>query len=358
VIEIDTYGYTIEDQAAFDALAIHDTVPGRVIADYGGFLRVAAPNEYEAELSGTLLHSAEPHMLPKVGDWVALQLGGGNKATIRGVLPRRSEISRKAPGTAHGRQVLASNVDIAFVVQALDQDFSLMRLERYRYQLTESNITPIFIFNKADKAYDSLDMLEGVATIGSEYIVATATDGKGVEEIRVKIANRKTAVFLGSSGVGKSTLTNALLGDERQKVAEVRASDSTGRHTTSHRELFVLPSGGMIIDTPGIRELQLWGEEEFLQRSFEDIESLADKCEFRNCSHVKEVHCAVKKAVVAGILSTVRLASYLKFKTELQAQAYAKASLSAKQKKQRAHRAKKQIQLDEKLHDDGELYGE
>jgi ribosome biogenesis GTPase len=355
-MDLQTYGYTDEFATRFDELALSACIPGRVIADYGGYLRVVTPEEVEAEIAGSLQHESENYLLPKVGDFVALEKGSGNKATIRAVLARKSEIDRKAAGTGNHRQVLAANVDVAFVVQALDHDFSPMRLERYMYQLRQSNIEPIFIFNKADKAYDSDEKIASIASLGIPSIVASATSGVGIEEIQGYIKNGATAVFLGSSGVGKSTLTNRLLGTDQQKTAAIRERDSTGRHTTSHRELFLLPGGGMIIDTPGIRELQLWGEEEFLAKSFGDIEELALRCEFNNCSHTKELNCAVLGAVKGGMLSPARLESYLKFKQELKAQAYSAASLSAKQKKQRARRLKKAIQLDEKLKDDGELY--
>jgi ribosome biogenesis GTPase / thiamine phosphate phosphatase len=353
---LHTFGYNQSLADTFATIGLMDCIPGRVVADYGGFLKVVTPDECEAEIAGLLLHDSEPYQLPKVGDWVAVQLGAHGKAMIRAVLPRLSEISRKAAGTSNTRQVLATNVDIAFVVQALDFDFSPMRLERYSYQLRQSNIEPIFIFNKADKAYDIDEKLEQIDATTMPYIVTSATMNRGIDAIRTLMADGKTAVFLGSSGVGKSTLTNALLGTDTQKTAAIRESDSTGRHTTSHRELFVLPGGGMIIDTPGIRELQLWGEEEFLAKSFGDIEALALGCEFRNCSHVKELQCAVLAAVTAGTLSAIRLESYLKFKNELQVNAHAAASLSAKQKKQRARRMKKAVQLDEKLQDDSELY--
>lgn len=356
VIDLQDYGYTDQFAASFSELALPNCLPGRVVADYGGYLRVVTPEELEAEIAGTLMHVSENYLLPKVGDFVAVEKGSSNKATIRAVLERKSEIDRKAAGSGGGRQVLATNVDIAFVVQALDQDFSPMRLERYMYQLRQSNIEPIFIFNKADKAYDSDEKIASIAGLGIEMLVTTATTGDGIDDIKERIKNGKTAVLLGSSGVGKSTLTNQLLGIDQQKTAAIRERDSTGRHTTSHRELFLLPGGGMIIDTPGIRELQLWGEEEFLAKSFGDIEELALGCEFNNCGHTKELNCAVIAAVEAGTLSATRLESYLKFKQELKTQAYSAASQSAKQKKQRARRLKKAIQLDEKLKDDGELY--
>lgn len=356
VIDLLAYGYTNYFSAQFDKLRLVDCIPARVVADFGGYLRVAMPEELEAEIAGTLLHSADTYLLPKVGDFVAIERGVGNKAMIRAVLTRYSEINRKSAGSQNSRQVLAANVDIAFVVQALDHDFSPMRLERYMYQLAQSNIQPVFIFNKVDRVYDSEDKIASVGKLGIPIIVTSATKGQGIDEIRQYITGAKTAVFLGSSGVGKSTLTNQLLGNEQQKTASIHERDSTGRHTTSHRELFLLPGGGMIIDTPGIRELQLWGEEEFLSKSFGDIEELALSCEFTNCSHIKEQQCAVRSAVESGILSEVRLDSYLKFKQELRESVHKASSDSIKQKKQRARRLKKAIQLDEKLNDDEEQY--
>lgn len=355
MIDLEAYGWNDSFAAALRSLVLERCVPGRVVADYGSYLKVVIPAEVTAELSGALTHSSEPYQLPKVGDWVAVQPSDHNRAVIHAVLPRRSEINRKAAGTGNARQVLATNVDIAFVVQALDFDFNPSRLERYTYQLRQSHIEPIFIFNKADKASDLSDKLAIITAMNVPFIVTTATQGKGIDEIRAIVVKGKTAVFLGSSGVGKSTLTNALLGDERQKTAAVRESDSMGRHTTSHREIFVLPNGGLIIDTPGIRELQLWGEEEYLSQSFKDVEDLAKGCEFRNCSHTKEENCAVLAAIHSGALVATRLESYLKFKNELQTQAFTAASLSAKQKKQRARRLRQATQLDEKLASDAEL---
>jgi ribosome biogenesis GTPase len=356
VIDLHTYGYDDFFATQFALSGLDTCIPGRVVADFGGYLRVATPDEYEAEIAGALLHTQDKYLLPKVGDFVAIEKGTDNKATIRAVLTRRSEIDRKSAGSQNSRQVLAANVDVAFVVQALDHDFSPTRLERYMYQLAQSNIETVFVFNKADKAYDSEEKIASVTRLGMPVILATATTGQGIDEIRARITGAKTAVFLGSSGVGKSTLTNQLLGSDQQKTAAIRERDSTGRHTTSHRELFLLPSGGMIIDTPGIRELQLWGEEEFLAKSFGDIEELALACEFNNCSHTKELHCAVLAAIDQGALSAIRLESYLKFKQELRDSARLASESSMKQKKQRARRLKKAIQLDEKLHDDEEQY--
>lgn len=354
--DLRTYGFSQLQQDAFSELALVDHVPARIVADFGGYLKVVTPNEYEAEVAGALLHEADTYLLPKVGDWVAVQIGEHNKATIRAVLPRHSEISRKAPGSVTAKQVLATNIDIAFVVQALDHDFSPNRLERYSYQLKQSDIEPVFVFNKQDKSKNLQEQISIVEDMNIPYILTTASEKKGIEAIEKYLKQGVTAVFIGSSGVGKSTLTNALVGDDKQKTAAVRTSDSTGRHTTSHRELFLLPTGGMIIDTPGIRELQLWGEEEFLAKSFEDIVTLARDCEFRNCSHTKEIHCAVLAAIESGDLSESRLENYLRFKQELSTTRLKVTSESIKLKKQRARRRRKAVELDEKSRDDGELY--
>ncbi len=351
MIDLRTYGYDDQLATAYDGLGLDGCLPGRVVADYGAYLRVATPDEYDCGIAGSLVHDSEKHQLPKVGDWAAVQPGYLNKAIVQAVLPRFSEVNRKAAGTGNARQVLAANVDVAFVVQALDLDFNLMRLERYNYQLIQGNITPIFIFNKADKAVDLDEKLDQINQLDITYVVTTAIKNKGIDQIKALIHASKTAVFLGSSGVGKSTLVNALLGYQRQKTAAIRESDATGRHTTSHRELFLLPSGGMIIDTPGIRELQLWGEAAYLEQSFHDIELLAQGCEYNNCSHVKEVNCAVLAAVDSGKLARTRLASYLKFKHELQTEAFIAASSSTKQKKQRTKRMRKVIEMDERMDD-------
>ena len=358
MLELENYGWDNQVAADFKDLKLGDCQPARVVADYGGYLKVAAPSEYTAEIAGKLAHDSEPYQRPKVGDWVALQAGDQNHGIITAVLPRHGEINRKAAGTGNARQVLATNVDIAFVVQALDFDFNLSRLERYTYQLRQSKIEPIFVFNKVDRAIDLEAKLVQIQALDIPFIVTSATEGRGVAEIQSMIASGQTAVFLGSSGVGKSTLTNALLGDDRQKTAAVRESDSMGRHTTSHRELFILPGGGLIIDTPGIRELQLWGEEEYLSSSFKDVEDLAAKCEFRNCSHTKELNCAVRRAIVENALPAARLESYSKLKAELRQADFTAAALTAKQKKQRARRLRQAVALDEKLADDGELYDE
>ncbi|MEO8105632.1 MAG: ribosome small subunit-dependent GTPase A [Candidatus Saccharibacteria bacterium] len=318
--DLQAYGWNDNFAAVWHELELDEYTPGRVIADRGSHLKVVTPLEYAAEIAGKLSHSSRSDELPKIGDWVALRLGEDNKATIHAVLPRQSEVSRRMAGDRFGKQILAANIDIAFVVQALDDDFSAARLERFIYQLRQSHIEPIFIFNKADLAQELAAKCSEVETLNIPYLITSAQTDQGLDQVAAAIPAGKTAVFLGSSGVGKSTLTNKLLGYERQKTAPVRVSDSTGMHTTSHRELFTLPNNGMIIDTPGIRELQLWGDETYLADTFPDIESLAADCKYRTtCSHSHEEGCKVIEAIQNKQLDPARLANYLKFQIELRA---------------------------------------
>ncbi len=316
--DLQAYGWNDYFAKAWQALELAEYTPGRVVADRGSHLKVVTPHEYAAEIAGKLSHSARSDELPKIGDWVALRLGDDNKATIHAVLPRQSEVSRRMAGDRFGKQILAANIDIAFVVQALDDDFSAARLERFIYQLRQSNIEPIFIFNKADLAQAFEAKRAEVETLHIPYLITSAQTDQGLDQVAAAVPAGKTAVFLGSSGVGKSTLTNKLLGYDRQKTAAVRVSDSTGMHTTSHRELFTLPGNGMIIDTPGIRELQLWGDETYLADTFPDIEALAADCKYRTtCSHTHEEGCKVIEAIQHHQLDPARLSSYQKFQIEL-----------------------------------------
>lgn len=293
-------------------------VPGRVVADYGLNYKVALPRDITAEVSGRLQYVSQQHELPKIGDWVAVQLMTATHGIIHEVLPRATEIGRKQPGEQFSKQVLATNVDIAFLVQALDHDFSPERIQRYLFQLQKEGVTPIVVLNKADKEADLEAKRMQLASYDVPIIVTSAVLNKGVEAIAAAIEPGKTAVFLGSSGVGKSTITNVLLGEDKQATRTIREADSKGRHTTTHRELFVLPNGGLIIDTPGLRELQLWGTEDDLSAAFSDIEELAASCKFSNCSHTAEPGCAVQAALAAGSLEKDRFELYEKFQKELQ----------------------------------------
>lgn len=310
-------GWSDELQAKWEAMGTAGLQPARVMADFGTSLKVAMPDLYTAELSGKLAHLSQREHVPKVGDWVAVQLSDNGHAVIQSVVPRRSELARKVAGHRTLKQVIAANIDIAFVLLALDNDFSPARLKRFLYQLSASNIEPVIVLNKADKTNDLSRFTEQIKSLGLTTIVSTATSGAGVDVIKQHITPGSTAILLGSSGVGKSTLTNHLLGYDAQKTNTIRNSDSTGKHTTVHRELFILPNGGLLIDTPGIRELQLWGTEEELDDNFDDIASLIRQCKYTTCRHEAEAGCAVRPALEDGRLSAEHYDSYRKMKAEL-----------------------------------------
>ncbi|HSX17645.1 MAG TPA: ribosome small subunit-dependent GTPase A [Patescibacteria group bacterium] len=315
--DLAAYGWNDYFAAQWQAIDLPGHIPARVTADFGTSLKVVTPLEKTAELSGRLLHFAKPEDFPKVGDWVAVQLSGEQGAVIETALPRQSEIARAAAGNKARKQIMAANVDIAFVLQSLDNDFSPARMQRYLYQLTQSHVEAVLVLNKADQAGDLQPYRDAAAPLGVRVIVCSAATGDGVDDIRQAIAPGKTAVLLGSSGVGKSTLTNLLLGGDVQKTGAVRESDSTGRHTTTHRELFVLPNGGLLIDTPGIRELRLWGAEEDLDENFDDVAELATQCKYSNCRHGTEAGCRIQEALRSGELTRAHYENYLKMKREL-----------------------------------------
>jgi ribosome biogenesis GTPase len=315
--QLAQFGWTDEFRSKWQELALAGLVPARVIADFGTSLRVATPTLVTAELSGKLAHYTSRELTPKTGDWVAARLSDNGNAVIEAVLPRRSEIARKVAGKQVTKQIMAANVDIAFVLLALDNDFSVERLKRFLFQLSISSIAPVIVLNKADKVVDVAPYLDGLQALGLPIIIAAATEGSGVAEILTHIHPGQTAILLGSSGVGKSTLTNQLLGRNAQPTKEVRVSDDTGQHTTVHRELFTLPGGGLLIDTPGIRELQLWGTEEDLDDNFDDIAQLISECKYTTCCHTNEPGCAICAALKSGILQASHYADYVKMKAEL-----------------------------------------
>lgn len=311
------YGWTKADQLAWDELALADKYPARVIADFGTSLKIATPIITAAELSGKLAHYSSADATPKVGDWVAVTPLDNGPAVIESVVLRRNEIARKVAGKQITKQILAANVDIAFVLLALDNDFSVERLQRFLYQLSIHAIDPVIVLNKADKTNHVQSYRDQIDGLGLPVIVTIASEGKGIDDIMQCIQPGQTAILLGSSGVGKSTMTNKLLQREVQQTNTLRVSDATGKHTTVHRELFVLPNGGLLIDTPGIRELRLWGTEEDLNLKFQDITSLSSKCKYPDCHHDNEAGCAIKKALQNGMLDKRHYANYLKMKTEL-----------------------------------------
>lgn len=315
--QLTQFGWTDEFLKEWQKLDATGVVPARVVADFGTSLKVATPTLVTAELSGKLAHYTSRDHVPKVGDWVAVRLLDNSNAVIEAVVPRRSEIARKVAGKQTIKQIIAANVDIAFVLLSLDKDFSIERLKRFLYQLSISHVSPVIVLNKADKVDDVSPYLDSLHSLDLPTIISTATEGVGVAEILDHIKSGQTAILLGSSGVGKSTLTNQLLQRDAQATQEVRASDDTGRHTTVHRELFMLPGGGMLIDTPGIRELQLWGTQEDLDDNFDDVAELISRCKYTTCQHKGEPGCAIQAALDSGQLQALHYADYVKMKSEL-----------------------------------------
>jgi ribosome biogenesis GTPase len=288
-------------------------LPGRVVAAHRAAFDVqTGDGPVRTSLPGRLVHE---QVDIAVGDWIGL--GDG---LIRDVLPRRSAIVRQAAGRTSDAQTLAANVDIAFVVTSLGPDLEPRRIERYLVTIWESGAVPEIVLTKADRLEDpwaQVPAVEAVA-LGVPVHVVSAVTGQGCDELRARLQPGVTAVLLGSSGVGKSTLVNRFVGSERMAVKETRADDDEGRHTTAHRELIELPGGGMVIDTPGIRELQLW-DGGGIDEAFADVEALAAGCRFNDCSHTTEPGCAVNAALASGELATDRYGSWLKLQRELRA---------------------------------------
>jgi ribosome biogenesis GTPase len=295
--------------------------PGRVLIGFNYLYRVGIEGgEIDAVLAGRLKHHAERQgELPAVGDWVAVRKRPEDHGAIVAVLPRRSRFSRRMAGNVTDEQVVAANVDVIFIVMSLDDDFSVRRLERYLLMARESGATPVVLLTKPDLSADlPADVAEVVAAAGDVPVhVLSPKLNQGLEQVAPYMTGGRTAALLGSSGVGKSTIINRLIGADVQKTREVRESDSKGRHTTTHRELVVLPEGGLMIDTPGMRELQLWDASESVRGTFEDVEALAGECHFTDCRHRGEPRCAVKTAVDEGRIPPDRLASYLQLQDEL-----------------------------------------
>jgi ribosome biogenesis GTPase len=306
--------------ALFDQHVTDGGVPARVSHQHRGAYTVhTSRGELRAELPGRLLHASNgPDDLPAVGDWVAARLDNAGPAIITSVLPRKSKFTRKAAWQVTQEQVLAANVDIVFLVSGLDRDFNPRRIERYLTMAWGSGATPVVVLNKADLCDDVAERMRLVESVaaGVPIHAVSGTTGEGIDELRPHLKENRTGTLLGSSGVGKSTIVNALCGQERLRTAEIRY-DGRGRHTTTHRELVFLPGGGLIIDTPGMRELQLWDPGTGLDDAFDDIDSLAAECRFRDCEHDHEPGCAVRAAIEVGDLDRARLASYHKLKREL-----------------------------------------
>jgi ribosome biogenesis GTPase / thiamine phosphate phosphatase len=311
---LEGLGWSGRRQAEFAAYAAEGLLPGRVVGEHRSHYRVATEvTELSAGNSGRARNAARQRSdLPGVGDFVALRLAKGDgPATIVAVLPRTSALVRKASGEPRP-QLLAANIDLVLIVTASDGDFNLPRLERYLALVRESGAAPIIVLNKADLASDLAGMTGQIAGIaaGAPIHALSARERDGARDLEVYFDASRTVALIGSSGVGKSTLTNLLLGREAQATQEVRAHDNRGRHTTTHRQLFTRREGGSIIDTPGMRGVELWSAANVANINFDDIEALASQCKFRNCRHNSEPACAVRAAVERGELDAGRLASY------------------------------------------------
>lgn len=349
-MSITLWGWNSYFEAFWRSGEWENAVPARVVAQQRKYWRVGGDfGECWAEASGKLrLAADEGADWPAVGDWVALEEHGSDAtALIQEVLPRRSKFVRKMAGKKMEEQVIAANVDTALLVSALDGDFSPRRVERYLAQCWESGAKPVIVLNKADDCEEVREKdaeMERVA-VGTVVCVVSARTGQGFGELDEFLKPGQTLVLLGSSGVGKSTIANRLLGEAVQEVQPVRESDSKGRHTTTARELFVLPGGALLMDTPGLREMQLWDAEDGVAQTFADIDALAAHCRFVDCRHEGEPGCAVLAAVSAGVLDAARLENRQKLLREqefLRRKVDPEARQEQKEQWKKMHRAQRQ----------------
>ena len=320
MIDLADLGWNERLADAFAAHAAGGLLPGRVSLEHTHIYTVMlADGEKLARVAGRLRHQAATRAdFPAVGDWVAIDPSAQDgDARIRAVLPRVSRFSRRAAGDPTEEQVVAANIDTVFLVTGLDRDFNLRRLERYLLVARDSGATPVIVLNKTDLVDDPSRFVEEVRALAPAVAIhpMSSREPESADVLRQHLGVGRTGALLGSSGVGKSTIINTLIGHERLRTREVREDDSRGRHTTTARELVVLPGTGVLIDTPGMRELQLWETGAFAG-SFADIEALAEGCRFRDCRHREEPGCAVRTAAADGVLEAGRLESFQKLQAE------------------------------------------
>ncbi len=308
---------------AFQRMALEGETPARVSLEHNHVFRVLnADGEQLAELAGRFRHEAAARSaMPCVGDWVLMRAATaeGARPQIRAILPRRTAFSRKSAGRETEEQVVAANIDTVFLVSGLDQDFNARRIERYLVMAKQSGAQPVIVLNKADLPVDIVRIVAEIAAVAPTTPVH-AVHAKGehadIESLRAYLRVGRTVALLGSSGVGKSTIINAIAGSELTKTAAVRESDGRGRHTSVHRHLLVLENGGIVIDTPGMREMQLWDAEDAVDEVFPEIDALGVGCRFRDCRHDTEPGCAVKAAVAGGTVDADRYDSFIKLQHE------------------------------------------
>ncbi len=320
-MDLEKLGWSAHFSEAYKYYEGKGFVPLRVTRDNRNiYMATGEAGEYLCELSGKFRYETEAKSgYPVVGDWVVAAIREEEKkGAVHALLPRKNRFGRKVAGAVTDEQVIAANIDNVFIVTGLDDNYNLRRIERYLSVAWDSGTIPVILLNKTDLCpeYEARKSEVESIAIGTDVLAISATESKGIDILEKYIKEGRTVAFLGSSGVGKSTIINSLLGSEYMKVNKVNEAGSKGRHTTTHRELIILPGGGMVIDTPGMRELQVWGDDEGLRQVFDDIEQLAVSCKFRDCNHENEPGCAVREALKTNALSAERFESYLKLKNE------------------------------------------
>jgi len=322
-MDLTKLGWNSDLDQQFAPYYARGLVQARVAVEDKLFFRVwTAEAELLAQFSGKCIHEARRSnsKFPKVGDWVAVKLvPNEQKAVIQAILPRRTQLSRKMIGRGATEQILATNIDTAFLVTAADMSFDTAVLEQMLVVAHESGARPVAVLNKIDLCKDldaKLALVTDVAG-GASVLAVCALTGRGVKELSDLIKPGDTAVFIGTSGVGKSSLINRLYGEDIQATVEVRTNDAKGRHTTSWREMIFLPQGGVVIDTPGMREFHIWIVSEGSKQAFPEVEALSPHCHFRDCTHTQEKKCAVLEALAAGTLPRERYDSFLKLQLEI-----------------------------------------
>ena len=320
---LEQYGWTNFHQKAFEELGRPDLVPGRVaVENRTGCLVLSPHGDLQAEVTGRLLYTTESTAaLPKVGDWVAMTVfTGERKGVVHHVLPRRTVFSRKMAGKEAREQVIAANIDLIFIVVGLDRGVNQRGLERYLVTAAQGGADTAVVLNKTDLCDDLEAQIALVRDVAQDIPVlpVSAKDNAGIEGVMRYLREGRTFAFIGVSGAGKSTLINAIAGVEIQKTGETREGDAKGRHTTTRSELILVPEHGMLIDTPGMRELQLWSAGDGLGKTFEDIEELSRSCRYRDCTHTDEPGCAVCAALEDGTLEEKRYNNYLSLRDEME----------------------------------------